>query len=87
MFGRIAATVGLIAALYVLPWWATLGLGLWAAASFAHYYELLLVAFLFDLSYGAAGQPPFFVPLPVTVLALIAVILANEIRIRIIRRS
>lgn len=83
MLLRISVFIGLGLSLFILPWWATLVFTLAALIYFPAYYEAVIIAFWFEAALGLGGMPPLFVRFGWTVLCLIIVIVASEVRRRI----
>ena len=80
---RLLADLSLFLAIFFLPGWATLILGLLYFIVFPHYYEGVLLALWFDLLYGLPGPSWFNLPFPVTLTALVALLLITPIRYRL----
>lgn len=83
MIARILFGVALLVTLFVTPWWVTLLLVLAGLIYFPFYIEVLFVGLFFDALYGA----PMFVPwLPyaATMLAVVFLICAQQVRERLI---
>ena len=87
MISRVIFTLALLWSIFSLPWWGSLALAIVALWQFKYYYELVLVALLFDWWYGFFLLWPFFVRLPLTVISLMLVVLAPEIKSRIMVSS
>lgn len=73
MNSRLICTIILIIGVFVLPWWSTLFLGVYATIHFQWYYEIILIAFLFDTFYGPHSfiEFPYFGTLVAIALLLI----------------
>ncbi len=80
---RLLASLSLFLAIFFLPGWATLILGLVYFIYFAHYYEGVALALWFDLLYGLPGPVWFNLPLPITLLSLLALLIVTPIRYRV----
>ncbi len=74
MISRVIFTLALLWSIFSLPWWGSLALA-------------LVALLLFDWWYGFFLLWPFFVRLPLTVISLMLVVLAPEIKSRIMVSS
>lgn len=76
---KIIISLVLLLGVWWLPWWlvalAIFGLILF----YPDFYALLFIALLFDLTYSARLAGPLRLTLPVTIFAVILLLLAREL--------
>ncbi|MDO8183402.1 MAG: hypothetical protein Q7T49_00230 [bacterium] len=80
---RLAADLVILFSLFFLPGWISLILGLLGFVYFHHYYEGVVMALWFDLLYSLPGPAWFHLPLPVTLMAIVALLIITPVRYRL----
>lgn len=68
---RLLSLLGIILAVFLLPWWLSLLAALLCLYFFNKFYELLIPAFLFDLLYTSPSQNYLLWPAILLTLVLI----------------
>jgi len=67
---RVISDIILILIVFLLPWWVSTILALALFFYFEKYYELIVVAFIFDSLYGTASIYPF-IPYLLTIISIL----------------
>ncbi|MBP9855782.1 MAG: hypothetical protein KBC48_00530 [Candidatus Pacebacteria bacterium] len=79
---RLLLGVVLLISLFFGPWWLTVIIGLFGLIYFKNYYEVAVVALLFDLIYGSASASPWL-PLPFFLSSVVLLLIVSPLRYRL----
>lgn len=78
---NIAILVGLLVAIFFLPWWLFLVLLFAAAVIREDFYSVLLAGLVADVVYYSLATLPFNLALPFTLIAAIGLLLHEPLKI------